>query len=190
MTEEWRWVPGWEGFYEVSNCGSVRSVDRCITQGSRWGTQVRVMRGKLLKQFLGTSGYLGVALSRPGYSPRTYLVHRLVASAFLGPPPPGMEVCHNDGVRTRNAASNLRWDSRSSNHSDKRDHGTAGIGDRNPMAKLSEDEALLILRSREPGVVLASRHGVSQTTVCNIKKRRTWTHLDPGLPNSTEPARL
>jgi hypothetical protein len=190
LTEEWRWVPGWEGFYEVSNYGSVRSVDRLITWETRLGPRASMLTGKPRSPTIGTDGYLHVTLSRPGPKRENLAVHRLVALAFLGPPPPGSEVCHNDGVRTNNKISNLRWGTRASNFADKLAHGTAGMGPKHPMAKLSEEEALLVLRSSDSGIALAARLGVSPNTIYDIRGRRSWRHLDQGLPGSVKSARL
>jgi hypothetical protein len=64
-----------------------------------------------------------VALKVDGKS-TSFLVHRLMAIAFLGEPPPGCEVCHNDGDGTNNVLSNIRWGTRSENILDSVQHGT------------------------------------------------------------------
>lgn len=75
----------------------------------------------------GSDEYLSVGLGRNNST----RVHRIVAEAFLGPPPfPAAEVCHGDGNRHNNCASNLRWDTRSNNHRDKVKHGTHNWGNR------------------------------------------------------------
>jgi hypothetical protein len=120
-----RWLPvlGYEGTYEVSNLGRVRSVDRVIDQGNC----VRWHRGRLLKP-ARTGPYPHVFLRTnkwPNSATRTARLHRLVAEAFLEPPPDSTwEVCHNDGDPLNNRAENLRWDSRSENQLDKVRHGT------------------------------------------------------------------
>lgn len=115
----WRDVPGWEGFYEVSDQGVVRSLPRTVT--SRVGIP-RTLKGRVMKQAT-TYGYQRVALTRDNQ--RIYLlVHRLVLSAFVGPCPDGMEACHEDSNRQNNTVTNLRWDTRSSNNRDRVRHGT------------------------------------------------------------------
>lgn len=104
--------------------------------------------------------------------------HRVVALAWLGPPPtPQHEVAHWDGDKTNNAARNLRWATRSENMGDTRRHGRANIGERNGMAKLSNRQARQIARLLTRGVAaqkVARRFGVSDGTVYNIKRKRHY----------------
>ena len=148
MIEEWRDVPGWEGWYQVSSQGRVRSVDRTITQRSRWGEQTRVMKGRILRPGKCSNAYLSVFFSRPGVqSKQNQLVHRLVAIAFLGDPPLHHEVCHMNGDRTDNRVVNLRWDTRQGNIADKLIHGTDNRGEKNSQSKLSKEDVLNIRTS-------------------------------------------
>ena len=119
-TEQWRPVAGWEGFYEVSNQGRVRSLDRVVqtTAGPR-----RYL-GKPLRTGVNRHGYPMVHLSAAGRTGKTAKVHRLVLEAFTGPGPAGMEACHNNGDRTDARLANPRWDTPSANQHDRRLHGT------------------------------------------------------------------
>lgn len=119
MSETWKPVPDYEGWYEVSDLGRVRSVDRVAT--NRPGVVIRC-RGVLLRPRVNTTGYLEVTLQRNG-TRRHVGIHRLVLAAFVGPCPEGMEGCHGDGDKENNAVSNLRWDTRSANTYDKIRHG-------------------------------------------------------------------
>lgn len=84
-----------------------------------------MLRGRVLRPGMGTTGYLVVAFCRDAIL-RTQRVHRVVASAHLGPCPEGMEVLHIDGDRTNNRADNLRYGTRSENNRDQVRHGTFG----------------------------------------------------------------
>lgn len=97
-TEEWRPVVGYEGFYSVSNYGVIRR-DRKAS-----GTRV----GNLLKVNDNGNGYSNCCLSAYGKQ-RTKLVHVLVAQAFLGPAPDGLEVNHLNGVKHDNRVCNLEY---------------------------------------------------------------------------------
>lgn len=121
---EWRDVVGYEGSYEVSDDGQVRSVDRIIQTRNRWGECGRRFPSRILKPFLSRQGYVRVALSEgaAGHTKRT--VHSLVAEAFIGPRPEGLQVCHNDGDKSNNRPSNLRYDTGSNNVRDSVRHGT------------------------------------------------------------------
>lgn len=128
--EEWRPVVGFEGLYEVSNLGRVRSIDRRVPQGDR----TQYWRGRLLKQGPAPScgprpgRYLQVHL-RGGGRKRTVRVHHLVLEAFIGPRPPGLECLHANDIGTDNRAENLSWGTTSQNTLDKVKNG------RHPMAK-------------------------------------------------------
>lgn len=119
--EQWRPVPGYEGLYEVSDHGRVRSLDRIVVRSD--GTKSPYPGKLFILQVQEKSGYVMTGLSRGGKK-RTFDVHRLVASAFLGPCPEGMEVCHNNGDPTDNRAGNLRYGTKHSNFQDTILHGT------------------------------------------------------------------
>lgn len=104
--EEWRPIPGYEGVYEASSLGRVRSPRRAS-----------------LKQRLNNMGYPVVELSKDGCS-RESLVHRQVIRAFKGDPPAGMECRHINGISTDNRIENLEWGTRSENTNDQVVHGT------------------------------------------------------------------
>ena len=118
--ERWKPVNGYEGIYEVSSHGRVRSVDRIVTRSDG---QVRSLKGKLLRTPLNQRGYQVVTLCIHGKC-RVRTVHSLVAETFIGTRPEGMEVCHNDGNPTNNHVANLRYGTRSDNILDNVRHGT------------------------------------------------------------------
>ena len=122
MDERWLPVLGFVG-YEVSDLGRVRSVDRVVATRSG----LRRYPGRLLSFSLNPrNGYLQVSLGRAGKLP----VHRLVARAFLGEPPPGHEVCHGPGGRHDNRLVNLRWDTKSANSIDHVESGSHNMASR------------------------------------------------------------
>ena len=107
--EEWRPIPNYEGLYEVSNMGRVRSLDRMET----FDGVARPRKGKELSQ-IPKRGYLLVKLCKDGRVRAAY-VHRIVASAFI-PNPNGLpEVNHKDECKTNNDVSNLEWCDRTYN---------------------------------------------------------------------------
>jgi len=116
MTETWRPVADYEGAYEVSDLGRVRSIARITSHGHR-------RRGVTLKPVPMPSGYLIVNLWWAN-QPRIWLIHRLVLIAFVGLQPDGMEALHRDGDPGNNTLSNLRWGTHSENQLDQVAHGT------------------------------------------------------------------
>lgn len=121
--EEWRPVLGYEGQYEVSDHGRVRSLDREIEPYS--GRGARSVKGRILKPYRSPRNYFRIGLPIPNSRKQRWIrVHVLVLSAFVGPRPPGMQGCHNDGDYCNNHLANLRWDTPSSNIRDAIRHGT------------------------------------------------------------------
>lgn len=112
--EQWLPVVGYEGLYEVSDQGRVRSMDRKVT--SRRG-YVRFFPGRILTPWIKPCGHLKVTLCKDGKETTT-LVHRIVLTAFVGPCPDGMHVCHWDDDPANNHLSNLRWGTSSDNKHD------------------------------------------------------------------------
>lgn len=114
--EEWRPVPGWEGFYEVSNQGRARSVDRTVVASN--GRKMR-LRGKTLRLTANRKGYIFFNPCRDGVLHQVF-IHRAVLEAFVGPRPEGMEGCHfPDSNPANNHLENLRWDTRRENRVDQ-----------------------------------------------------------------------
>ena len=114
--EEWRAIPGIDT-HEVSSIGRVRSVDReSVIFAKRLGctlrnvSYAREVKGRLLSLQKDPRGYIHVSIND-----RTYLVHRLVAKAFLDNPLNSKEVNHKDGNKSNNMVENLEWTSRSQN---------------------------------------------------------------------------
>lgn len=176
--EEWRAVPGWIGFYEVSNLGRVKSVDRVIVALSRAGKrEPRRFRGHVLRPSTLKNGYRMVGLSRPGERRDAY-VHDLVMAAFVGPKPPGQEVCHRHGRRGDNHLADLRYGTRSSNALDRHEHGTMNQarGEVHFCAKLTEQDVRWIRANaskysqREMGLVF----GVSHSVIGGVQRGVTW----------------
>lgn len=109
--ECWRWIPGFEGWYQVSTRGRVRSVDRWVI---RKDGRKRLIKGQILKPTRGDVGYLTVKLWRDGKG-HTFRVHRMVAETWLDNPENKPEVNHRDEDKTNNDVFNLSYCSRIEN---------------------------------------------------------------------------
>ncbi len=165
IAEQWKPVVGFEGLYEVSDFGRVRSRHRsgeCI-----------------LRQQPVPSGHKVVDLRNRGIRAMSK-IHRLVLEAFVGPAPAGTEGCHCDGDPSNNALANLRWDTRAGNEADKRRHGTDNAGSRHGNARLSEEDVLRIREARLFGAMqrdLANAYGTSRSWISVIAARKVWRHI-------------
>lgn len=105
-------------------------------------------------------------------------VHQLVMESFVGPIPKGMHVAHGPCGIEDNSLSNLSFKTPSQNNRDKHRDGTAQIGERHNLAKLTEKDVLEIRRRyiKGNGAQLAREFGVSKDNVLSIIHRKTWTH--------------
>lgn len=130
-SEEWRAVVGYEGLYQVSDRGRVKSLER--TAPARSGS-VRKVSERVLRQFTDDVGRKQVSLTREGKT-RAKRVHRLVAEAFLTNPGDLPLVLHGDGDPGNNCVSNLRWGTHSQNRLDAVRHGTHPFASREECVK-------------------------------------------------------
>lgn len=169
MEEVWKPVVGKEGKYSVSSLGRLRTEARTLHYRNG---RTRTLRQRVLRGNITNHGYLVAAVDGKGGGPT--LVHRLVLEAFCGPCPDGHEGCHNNGDKLDNRIENLRWDSRTANHADKREHGTLLIGERHPNAKLTVEDIAAIRRDPRRQRDLASVYGVSQSHIHRIRTGKRW----------------
>jgi hypothetical protein len=128
------------------------------------------------------TGYSIVSLCNNGLV-KTHLVHRVILSSFVENIENKPQVNHKDGVKTNNRVDNLEWNTRSENQIHSINIGLRHTrGENNSQCKLSENEVLSIFKDERPQRKIAKEYGVSNITVCNIKKGYSWTHIT-GLPN-------
>lgn len=166
--ETWKPIPGYEGYYEVSDHGRVRSLDRVVNAGPR--AKRRKATGRILSPGVDTCGYEKVQLSVDGRA-KLRSVHHLVLEAFVGPRPHGWDGCHNDGNSRNNHRGNLRWDTRSENHRDAVRHGTYRNGGTD-KTHCPRGHSLT-----QPNLVAATlRRGGRACRACARARTRAWYH--------------
>ena len=166
--EEWRPVPGFEGFYSVSDLGRIRRDARIVQPA--------------LKRFR----YLGYTISKPGQS-ESHWVHTLVAAVFLGSRPSGHHIHHKNGDRQDNSADNLVYlPAEVHQRLPKFTHR----GSRNGRAKLTEEQVrdIRALPRREVRYdTLAAQYGVSPSTMRALRNtaRKEWQEVESATPMPT-----
>lgn len=168
--ERWLPVPGYEGRYDVSTYGSVRSWY------SSWG---RRDTPRLRKPTINpTHKYLQLTLVNGSGVAHTYALHRLVLLAFVGPSPVGYESLHTNGNKQDARLSNLRYGTKLENAKDKNRHGTMAKGSNHGRSVLTEADIPRIRRLvKEISLAeVAAIYGVSKTTIADIRKGKIWTH--------------
>lgn len=177
--EVWKPIPGYEGAYEASSRGRVKSLARRIHIEGRG---VRPVRERILRTYLAgplrNTAY--VCLSGGGEA-RPWMVHRLVLMAFRGPAPAGTEGCHRNDVKADNRIENLYWGTRAENVADRTANGGDTVGTRHPNCRLTEAAVREIRSDYAAGGVtqadLGARHGVHRDHISMIVTRRRWRHL-------------
>ena len=181
MKEVWKSVEGYEGIYEVSNIGNVKSLDREVLvnnpNGSNW---VRYYKSKQLSTKLTRNGYVQVELNKYNKG-KLHLVHRLVAKAFLDNPEDLPDVNHKSGNKQDNSVINLNWCSKSQNMKHRVEELGIGLGEDNGNSKLTLDNVKEIRKLYEETKVtqkeLSEIFKVGKSTIGYIVNYKTWKEL-------------
>lgn len=177
--ERWRDIPGYEGAYQASDRGRIRSLERTVRRADE---RCNRLRSRVLKPYPGrTSPYMQVQLCRCG-TPRNFMVHRLVAMTFLAAWDPALEVNHRDGDKLNNRLENLEMCTRQENFRHAVEHRLKhDYGEEHASAKLTNAEARKIRNLHRWGirqVDLAGMYRVCKQTVCNVIHYKTYFHED------------
>jgi len=178
--ETWRAVPGYEGLYEVSSLGRVKSLAREIIYQNkhRSGTSALPVREKILKGRT-EKGYTTVKLVRDGVYYHVG-VHRVVCLAFHGPVEGDIEAAHINGDKTDNTVANLVWATPAENARHRRGHGTQIMGEMAPNSKLTNEHVMAARALLSVGWSperLANLFGVNPSTMNRIKNGEAWSHV-------------
>lgn len=180
--EQWKAIPGFEGYYEASTLGNIRSVSRKVIIHGASGDYERSLKSKPMTPLPDGKGYyLMVELSRDGRSKR-YLIHRLVAQTFIENPESLPEVNHKDENKRNNRVDNLEWCTHAynNNYGSKK---TASRGEGNAQCKFSEATILELKRQYKPNDPefgtkgLSEKFGISISHVSAIIHGRRWGWL-------------
>ncbi len=172
--EIWRDVEDWEGIYQISNIGRVKSFNTNGRNGSSLLKPKEIIR----KLDISTNGYERVEL-RDRSIKKKYPVHRLVAKAFIPNPENKPFVNHLNGIKTDNRVENLEWctDSENCQHAIR-----TGLKDIEKKCLLTREQAEDIFKRRKIGkervIDLVAEYGVGLHIVKTLLKGKTWKHLN------------
>ena len=172
--EEWKDIEGYEGFYQVSNLGNIKSVNRVIKRS----TSSMKIKSKHMSQYIGNSGYPMINLCINGKCKR-HLVHRIVATAFLPNPLNKAYVNHIDGDKQNSNLENLEWSTPTENSIHAHEHGLANVGrgENQHSSKLNEEKVKYIRESSKTVRELSSMFNVSKQAIRDVKMKRSWKHV-------------
>lgn len=174
MSEEiWKDIEGYEGYYQISNIGRVKSLSRLITKNLGLKGIMKFYSKEKIKTAFISRGYVRVALCKNGI-PKKQSIHRLIAKAFI-PKVDGKEfVNHIDSNRSNNSISNLEWCTSSENNSHAYKYGNNNIGEKHGRSKFSDEivnkiRSEYVYGSKEFGSRnLAKKYGMTKTNVLDI----------------------
>ena len=167
MTEIWKDVEGYEGDYQISNFGRVKSFKSKLPY--------------LINKFVN-GGYYKLSLHKNGVAKRNVCVHRLVATAFIENPNDKPFVNHIDGNKLNNRADNLEWCTPKENHEHASKMGLMERGEDRHCSKLTTQGVLEIRKLYESEInisqrKLAEKYNVSQRLIWNIVNNKSWVHV-------------
>lgn len=175
-TEEiWKPIPGYEGYYEISNLGRVKSLP--VPKPTRNGGFF-LTKEAIKKPYPQADGYLQIGLSKQGKK-KSYLLHRLVGLAFI-PGDTSLEINHKDFNRQNCRADNLEWATRLDNVDYSFRNGRySGKYERGVKTKLKTSDVIEIrcLAGLVTQPKLAERYGVSVSAIGCIIRRIAWKHV-------------
>lgn len=192
MQEEiWKDIQGYEGIYQVSNLGRVKSLPRENRYYNPWAGKecVRNYKERIMKLKKNRGGYHVAHLRDEENNKEGWpTVHRLVATAFIENREQKPTINHKDGVKTNNFVENLEWATCSENTQHAYDMGLAKSvvaqyakkGSEHPHSKLKESDILEIRQKRKEGmtlVAIAAEYGVYFSSIHKICKGESWTHI-------------
>lgn len=188
--EIWVDVKGYEGCYEVSSYGNVRSLERVVVKKN--GVAQHVKR-KILKPIKNEFGYLRVNLYKEDFKMKCTRVHRLVAMSFIPNPENKKTVNHNDGYKQNNRIENLEWATCSENcihayatglskgHNPNKNGKSQG--EKNSSSKITESDVRYIRKNamQNGGKLkltdLMLKFGISNSQIYKIASNESWTHV-------------
>jgi hypothetical protein len=175
----WTNIKNWEGMYQVSREGEIKSVERMV---ERSDGRKQPIKESVIKGDFNNCGYRRVRLMRPGYIRRVF-VHRIVAETFIPNPENLPCINHKNGLKWDNRVENLEWSDYPANVKHSYDTGlhVHAVGSDWWVSKLTEADVLEIrYRATTEDITqqkLGDEYGVSRKAIAKVIERKTWRHI-------------
>jgi len=179
---EWIDIKDFEGIYQITRCGKVRSLDKIV---NCYPDTKRIVKGKILKAMLGKNGYYYFQLSDEHNKRTNKYLHRLLCIAFIWNPINYPSVNHKDGNKTNNNLDNLEWCTQKQNM--RHGYSTGLIpkkvnpkGEKGIAAKLTDNQVKEIKKRLNIGdriIDIAADYPIKEGAIGEIKAGRSWGHI-------------
>lgn len=180
IDEKWVDIIGYEGIYQVSNFGRIKSLKRTFIKRKKGGGEMPVsMPESIRSKRLTSNGYIKIALWYNG-KVKHYLVHRLVAFYFVPNPNKYKQVLHLDNNPSNARWDNLKWGTQKMNIQQAVTEGRWHIGSKNNKTKLKESDIPKIRKlvsEKVPSRVIGEKFNVGHSAILSIKNNKTWSHI-------------
>ena len=183
MEEIWKDIPNYEGIYQASTLGNIRSLGFTHEINNQWGsTSVRYKKGRVLKHHINTPGYYSVQLCKDKITKRI-MTHRLIAITFLLNVENKREVNHKDSNRLNNNLDNLEWVTSKENteHYIKLGRKRTPLGMDTHNAVLTEEIVKEIFMSELSAEKLSKTLNINKGTIASVKQGINWKWLTSTL---------
>jgi NUMOD4 motif./HNH endonuclease. len=175
--EIWKDIKGFEGLYQISNLGNIKSLPRKRYSGAG---KYYIQQEKIMKTYLKSCGYKSIKLKYPDGKYIHKDIHKLMAIAFIPNPDNLPQINHKNGIKTDNRIDNLEWCTPSHNAQHALNTGLKKPlqGEKHGRHILTEKEVIEIRKIKNINVIeTAKKHGVHKDTIWCILKNKSWKHI-------------
>jgi len=178
--EIWKDISGFEGLYQASTLGRVRSFDKTLTSGL-WNQETVLLKGRIIKSLDGRGGYLKVSLTNKSGKYIQITLHRLIGKTFIPNPENKPQINHKNAIRTDCRVENLEWVTDSENKRHAIEYLGNCKGERVGTHKLTAAQVLEIREMYKDQYynprVIGEKYGVSRNSIIRIIEGKSWKHL-------------